>query len=91
MGKKLIPPFHVDARPDPSQGRGHRHGDAGLSEGLVRWAAVCVSLGLEAAKKHLTELGAAFPDMPAFDESKYPPMPEVEINPRDEYYVEPDE
>jgi hypothetical protein len=47
--------------------------------------------GLEAAKKHLTELGAPFPDMPAFDESKYPPMPEVEINPRDEYYVEPEE
>ena len=47
--------------------------------------------GLEAAKKHLTELGAPFPDMPPFDESKYPPMPEVEINPRDEYYVEPEE
>ena len=29
--------------------------------------------------------------MPAFDESKYPPLPEVEINPRDEYYVEPEE
>ena len=47
--------------------------------------------GLEAAKKHLQELGAGFPDMPAFDESKYPPMPEVEINPHDEYYVEPEE
>ena len=47
--------------------------------------------GLEAAKKHLQELGAPFPDMPAFDESKYPPLPEVEINPRDEYYVEPEE
>lgn len=45
--------------------------------------------GLEAAKKHLRELNAPFPDMPAFDESKYPPMPEVEINPRDEYFVEP--
>ena len=44
--------------------------------------------GLEAAKKHLQELGAPFPDMPAFDESKYPPMPEVEINPRDECYVD---
>ncbi len=47
--------------------------------------------GLEAAKKHLQELGAPFPDMPAFDESKYPPMPEVEINPHDDYYVEPEE
>jgi tetratricopeptide (TPR) repeat protein len=44
--------------------------------------------GLEKAKKHLAELGAALPEMPAFDASKFPPMPEVEINPRDEYYVE---
>jgi hypothetical protein len=29
--------------------------------------------------------------MPPFEESKYPPLPEVEINPRDEYYVEPEE
>jgi len=41
--------------------------------------------GLEAARKHLRELGAPEPDMPPFDESKYEPMPEVEINPPDEY------
>ena len=44
--------------------------------------------GLEAAKKHLTELGAPLPGMPPFDESKHPPMPEVEINPHDEYHVD---
>jgi tetratricopeptide (TPR) repeat protein len=41
--------------------------------------------GLEAAKKHLRELGAPEPTgLPPFDESKYEPMPEVEINPADE-------
>ena len=44
--------------------------------------------GLVAARKHLRELAA--PEMPPFDESKYEPMPEVEINPRDEFYVEVD-
>jgi hypothetical protein len=40
--------------------------------------------GLEAARKHLTELGAPEPDLPPFDESKHEPMPEVEIDPPDE-------
>jgi tetratricopeptide (TPR) repeat protein len=43
--------------------------------------------GLVAARKHLRELGAPEPSMPPFDESKYEPMPEVEINPEDEFYV----
>ncbi len=41
--------------------------------------------GLEQARKHLGELGAAEPDLPPFDESKFDPMPEVEINPPDEF------
>jgi tetratricopeptide (TPR) repeat protein len=41
--------------------------------------------GLEKARKHLRELGAAEPEMPLFDESKFEPMPEVEINPPDEF------
>jgi len=44
--------------------------------------------GLVAARKHLRELGAPEPSMPPFDESKYEPMPEVEINPKDEFYVD---
>jgi hypothetical protein len=36
----------------------------------------------------LHELGAPEPDMPPFDEAKFEPMPDVEINPRDEFYVE---
>jgi tetratricopeptide (TPR) repeat protein len=46
--------------------------------------------GLQKAKAHLAALGAPEPDMPAFDESKFPPMPEVKINPKDEYWVDPD-
>jgi len=44
--------------------------------------------GLEKAKQHLKELGAPAPEMPAFDESKFEPMTEVEINPHDEFYVD---
>ena len=28
--------------------------------------------------------------LPAFNESKFEPLPEVEINPKDEYWVDPD-
>jgi tetratricopeptide (TPR) repeat protein len=44
--------------------------------------------GLEKAKRHLKELGAPEPEMPRFDESKFEPMPEVEINPHDDFYVD---
>jgi tetratricopeptide (TPR) repeat protein len=42
--------------------------------------------GLEKARAHLRELGAPEPDMPPFDESKYEPMPDVEIDPPDEFH-----
>jgi len=41
-----------------------------------------------AARKHLRELDAPEPSLPPFDESKYEPMPEVEINPDDEFHVD---
>jgi tetratricopeptide (TPR) repeat protein len=41
--------------------------------------------GLEKAKAHLAALGAPEPEMPPFDESQHEPMPEVEINPPDEF------
>lgn len=44
--------------------------------------------GLEKAKHHLKELGAPEPEIPPFDESKFEPMPEVEINPHDEFFVD---
>ena len=46
--------------------------------------------GLDKAKAHLAALGAAEPDMPLFDESKFEPIPAVEINPKDEYWVDLD-
>lgn len=41
--------------------------------------------GLERAREHLAELEAPEPELPEFDESKFEPMPEVEINPPDEF------
>jgi tetratricopeptide (TPR) repeat protein len=46
--------------------------------------------GLKKAKVQLSALGAPEPAMPLFDQSKFPPLPEVEINPKDEYWVDPD-
>jgi tetratricopeptide (TPR) repeat protein len=46
--------------------------------------------GLVKAKAHLAALGAPEPAMPPFDASKFEPMPEVEINPKDEFWVDPD-
>ena len=46
--------------------------------------------GLEKAKAHLAALVAPEPVLPPFDESKFEPLPEVEINPKDEYWVDPD-
>jgi tetratricopeptide (TPR) repeat protein len=45
--------------------------------------------GLVKAKAHLAALGAPEPDMPPFDASRFEPMPEVEINPKDDYWVDP--
>jgi ATP/maltotriose-dependent transcriptional regulator MalT len=46
--------------------------------------------GLERAKVHLQAFGAPEPEMQPFDESRFKPMPEIEINPKDEYWVDPD-
>jgi hypothetical protein len=43
--------------------------------------------GLEKARKHLAELNATEPLMPPFDESKFEAMPEVEIDPEDEFHA----
>lgn len=40
--------------------------------------------GLQKAKAHLAVLGVPEPILPPFDESKYEPMPEVEIEPSDD-------
>ena len=43
--------------------------------------------GLEKARRQLRELGAEEPLMQPFDESSFEPMPEVEIDPEDEFHV----
>jgi hypothetical protein len=43
--------------------------------------------GLTNACRHLQELGAPEPTLPPFDASKYAPMPEVELDPEDEFHV----
>jgi tetratricopeptide (TPR) repeat protein len=47
--------------------------------------------GLEAARRHLQELGAPEPALPPFDESQHEPMPEVVFDPPDEDAEPPDE
>jgi hypothetical protein len=42
--------------------------------------------GLDAARAHLKALGASEPtDLPPYNEAKYEPMPELEINPPDKF------
>lgn len=41
--------------------------------------------GLQKAKAHLDALGAPYPAMPPFDPAAHEPIPEVEINPDDEF------
>jgi tetratricopeptide (TPR) repeat protein len=45
--------------------------------------------GLEKAKAHLTALDTPEPVMLAFDEGTLEPIPAVEINPKDEYWIDP--
>jgi hypothetical protein len=46
--------------------------------------------GLKQAEAHLAAHGAPEPDMPPYDESKFEPLPDVEINPKDQYWFDPD-
>lgn len=90
------PLFHADALNVLAQ----IERDAGNTEAAVEAATKAYRLawcdgppfayhwGLETAKAHLAAFGAPEPEMPPFDESKYQPMPDVEINPPDEFYVD---
>lgn len=46
--------------------------------------------GLTNAQQLLAEFGAPEPKLPPFDEIKYEPMPDVDLNPKDEFWVDPD-
>jgi tetratricopeptide (TPR) repeat protein len=43
--------------------------------------------GLVSARKYLCELYGVEPEMPAFDESQFGPMPDVDIDPEDEFHA----
>ena len=60
-------------------------------DGISADGKVCYAYhyGLTNARKLLQELGAPEPQLPPFDESKFPPLPDVELNPKDEFWVDP--
>ena len=60
-------------------------------DGISADGKVCYAYhyGLTNARKHLHELGAPEPQLPPFDESKFPPLPNVELNPKDAFWVDP--
>lgn len=88
-----FPLFHADALNVLAQ----IERDAGTTEAAVEAAVeayrltwcngppFAYHLGLEKAKAHLAVLGAPEPEMPPLDESQHEPMPDVEINPPDEF------
>lgn len=44
---------------------------------------IAYTIGLANAQAHLDALEVAYPGLPAYDESLYEPMPEVDIDPED--------
>ena len=60
-------------------------------DGISADGKVCYAYhyGLTNARQHLQELGAPEPQLPPFDASKFPPLPDVELNPKDEFWVDP--
>jgi hypothetical protein len=56
---------------------------------VVRRASYAYHWGLKRAKAHLAALGTPKRKMSPFDESKFEPMPEVDIDPKDEHWVDP--
>jgi tetratricopeptide (TPR) repeat protein len=97
------PPFHADALnvlAQTERDQGNR--DAAIAaatkaytlawcDGISADGKVCYAYhyGLTNARKHLQELGAPEPQLPPFDASKFPPLPNVELNPKDECWVDP--
>jgi len=92
------PPFHADAfnilaQIERDEGNKDKAVEAATKAYRLAWCdgpPYAYHWGLEKAKQHLKELGAPEPEMPPFDESKFEPMPEVEINLKDEFWVDPD-
>jgi hypothetical protein len=89
------PLFHADALNVLTQlerDQGHREAAVAAAAEAYRQAwcdgpPYAYRFGLTNARRHLQELGAPEPEMPPFDASRYAPMPEVELDPEDEFHV----
>jgi hypothetical protein len=94
-GRGPYPLFHADAfnvlaQIERDEGNTAAAAEAATKAYRLAWCdgpPFAYHWGLEKAKQHLKELGAPEPEMPPFDESKFEPMPEVEIDPDDEFHV----
>jgi tetratricopeptide (TPR) repeat protein len=90
---ELLPLIHADAlnvlaQVERDEERGEKAVEAAAKAYQLAWCdgpPFAYHWGLEKARGLLRELGAGEPEMPAFDESKFEPMPEVEIDPPDEF------
>lgn len=88
-----FPLFHADAlnllaEIEREAGDGAAATEAATGAYRVAWCdgpPFAYHWGLETARAHLAALGAGEPPMPPFDPAKFDPMPEVEIDPPDEF------
>jgi tetratricopeptide (TPR) repeat protein len=86
--------LNVLAQLERDQGQGRREAAVAAATEAYRQAwcdgpPYAYHFGLSNARRHLRELGAPEPELPPFDASKYEPMPEVELDPEDEFHVGP--
>jgi tetratricopeptide (TPR) repeat protein len=81
--------FNVLAQLEHDQGRREAAVAAATAAYKQAWCdgpPYAYHFGLTNARRHLQKLGAPEPQMPTFDAAKYAPMPEVEIDPQDEFH-----
>ncbi|MGH8566892.1 MAG: tetratricopeptide repeat protein [Gammaproteobacteria bacterium] len=89
------PTFHADALNVLAQiERDQRNHDAAVAAAtqayVLAWCdgpPYAYHYGLTNARKHLAALGAPLPVLPPFDPARFEPLPEVELNPDDEFHV----
>jgi hypothetical protein len=89
------PLLHADARNVLAQierDAGNRHAaiEAARQASELAWCngpPFAYQYGLDTARRHLAELGAPEPALAPFDANDHDPMPEVEIDPDDEFHA----